>query len=153
MGKLVQAFTTEGSDIEFSHMEEPVGSWCVRIPHIRLRVLRRCRRYNRSVTLHLKARWNTRGTLWSARERERERASVALSAEQERHTRCVSRCLKFTIRYLSPPSLLQLFLLLRRFLWFFSFSLLPETHLFILFFCNLRSSPASACSVLERWKF
>ena len=30
----------------------------------------------------LKARWNTRGTLWSAREI----ASVALSAEQERHT-------------------------------------------------------------------
>ena len=25
---------------------------------------------------------------------ERERASVALSAEQERHTKCVSRCLK-----------------------------------------------------------
>ena len=37
-----------------------------------------------------KARLNTRGTLWSARER----ASVALSAEQERHTKCVSRCLK-----------------------------------------------------------
>ena len=26
-------------------------------------------------------------------ERERERASVALSAEQEKHTKCVSRCL------------------------------------------------------------
>ena len=38
----------------------------------------------------LKARWNTRGTLWSARER----ASVALSAKQERHTGCVSLCLK-----------------------------------------------------------
>ena len=37
----------------------------------------------------LKARWNTCGTLWSAREI----AAVALSAEQERHTRCVSRCL------------------------------------------------------------
>ena len=36
-----------------------------------------------SVSHRLKARWNTRETLWSARER----ASVALSAEQERrHT-------------------------------------------------------------------
>ena len=38
----------------------------------------------------LKARWNTRGTLWSARER----ASVALSSEQERRAKCVSLCLK-----------------------------------------------------------
>ena len=38
----------------------------------------------------LKARRNTRGTLWSARER----VLVALSAEQERHTKCVSRFLK-----------------------------------------------------------
>ena len=31
---------TEGSDMKFSHTEESVGSWCVRIPHTRLRVLR-----------------------------------------------------------------------------------------------------------------
>ena len=41
-------------------------------------------------TTNIKARQNTRGTLWSAREID----SVVLSAEQERHTRCVSRCLK-----------------------------------------------------------
>ena len=39
---------------------------------------------------HLKARGNIRGTLWSAREI----ASVALSAEQEKHTGCFSLCLK-----------------------------------------------------------
>ena len=50
---------TEGSDIEFSHTEEPVRSWCVRNPYTRLRVLRRCRRYNRTVTLRLKTMWNT----------------------------------------------------------------------------------------------
>ena len=42
-----------------------------------------------------KARWNTRGTLWSAREK----ASVALSAELERHTRCVSHCLKSDVSH------------------------------------------------------
>ena len=46
--------------------------------------------YAKSGWPHVKARWNTRGTLWSARER----ALVALSAEQERHTKCVSSCLK-----------------------------------------------------------
>ena len=43
----------------------------------------------------LKARWNTRRALWSAREI----ASVALSVEQERHTKCVSRCLKAMCLY------------------------------------------------------
>ena len=42
------------------------------------------------VSRSLKARWNTRGTLWSARER----ALVARSTEQETHTKCVSRCPK-----------------------------------------------------------
>ena len=45
-----------------------------------------------------KARWNTRGTLWSAREI----ASVALSAEQERHTGCVSLCLKVELATFKP---------------------------------------------------
>ena len=36
-----------------------MGSWYVRIPHTRLRVLSRCRRYNRTVTLRLKGRLNT----------------------------------------------------------------------------------------------
>ena len=40
--------------------------------------------------LNIKARCNTHETLWRAREI----TSVRLSAEQEGHTKCVSRCLK-----------------------------------------------------------
>ena len=69
--KLVQAFTTEGSDIEFSYTEQRTDITSVRCrgisgivvcensTHIRLRGLRRCCRYNRTVTLRLKGRLNT----------------------------------------------------------------------------------------------
>ena len=55
----------------------PVGSWCVRIPHTRLHVLRRCRRYNRTVTLRLKSS--------GARVRNRAVALRAFFSKQNFH--------------------------------------------------------------------
>ena len=53
VGKLIQAFTTEGSGMKFSHTEKPLRSWCVRIQHTPLRVLPGCRRCNKTVALFL----------------------------------------------------------------------------------------------------